>query len=514
MADFKDRSFPRTQGEQLVRAFIPGVLFLVFAILPLLGVVFLVTTFNFSQNFIFRLFYSIILAFCAGGFFVLGMNLWMTLDEFLINYMKEKWKSGPLLKKATFKVIIPEGSNIPVNSLVKFYKDLSPINPDSRNNYEKYYEGKSFYDVIYDYILEDGKVQMYITTLIKRKQLIESAFKKNFPEIQLLEVENPYAKWPKKWDERGDFFKDYGGMESADYQLLSKSPPFFTLGDPTWYADSANPLSNLFNSMLELDPKNKIIWQLVVRKTGHVDYNQWELDLAKMKSDTLSSNSQFSSGSNIMSTGDLITQDQKDFFNYLDATLADITYQCRLKLVVFYPPGKSFYNGMIEKMVKSYSLEIKYGNTIEKDWFTSTNRFFLRNGFLDTIVGPLANRFYHIKEIEFRRKAQYSGLLMQHLDMSHDNRANFVLGVHSLATLNPIPWQPTAEKIPEIVTEKEAEVEVEAAQTSSFNKLDEIRRIHQQSQKEKVEVIVNIAPQSPQPSQTREKQDLPDNLPT
>jgi hypothetical protein len=94
----------------------------------------------------------------------------------------------------------------------------------------------------------------------------------------------------------------------------------------------------------------------------------------------------------------------------------------------------------MEKFMKIYSGGTSAQNMISKNWYTATDRTFSNSKFpfLDGIIGPFMNRFYHVKENIYRRKMHYFGLLNRKLDVTLPS-TDFMLAVPNLAALVHFP---------------------------------------------------------------------------
>jgi hypothetical protein len=436
------KSYIKTFGELLIRRFSPIMLFLVFIGFP--GLVLFALLNNTPEgNFVNKLLYYLGVVYVGGGFFFVGIKLWELWDNKFIVLKRGQWKGTPVMRRVFYKVCIPEGFDRNPADMIGLFYDMRNLVGGTRTKHELYNLGKWYYDWAFDIIVRKGVPEMYMSFPFKRTDYVLKTFKARYPEIKLVQTEDPYARWPKKWEPGKTNLGPYEGFHAFDMGLASTGP--HPLCDPAGLP--CNALGELLQSFSDFDKNVMFVWQYVFRPfpTDSVEKG-WIDELTKLKSDMLGRSTRFeftdSEGKKqVGNAGDLVTDSQKKTIDEAEAKISDAHFRAHLKLMVFYPKGKAYYGAITEKMVKGFTGQTSGGsNIVVKDWFTSTDRFFLstKEGLLDSILGPFMDRFYHAKEIVYRAKIQYDSLSARDPDISHDS-TKFFLSVPSCAALFHFP---------------------------------------------------------------------------
>lgn len=439
-----DSKVEKSLGVKLVRLFNSFFPVIIFAVFPIL-VLFLLFLNFYPDDFASRLIYMIGVVFVLGGFLPMGIKIWELIDDKYINLMKGYWRSEEIMRLITYKVIIPKDFKHPVSDMKRFFYDLYPMNGSIRTKYEQYTEGADYYDLTFDIIIRGGRAEMYLSFPFKRKDMVEKAFQTLFPEITLIETTDPYKNWPKKWV-KGVGVPGYKDMQAYDFELGGKD--VFPFGNPSWFGSSPDelewPLGELIENLKNYDPKATIVLQYIFRSFENVYYERWLKDLEEVKSEMLERSTKFKvtedGHTRMATTGDLVTTKQKEIVDACESRIADAQYRCHFRFVLFYPPGKEFYGAVMDKFLKMYSGMFYYKNGIVKNWYTATDRYFLKSKFtfLDGLIGPLMNKFYHAKETEYRKIMHYFGLLNRKIDTSNDSM-KFLIDVPSLSSMFHFP---------------------------------------------------------------------------
>lgn len=436
----------KTPGEMIIRRFQLVLQFLLFFIFPAIVLYFLLIIRpgeSFASNFI----YHFGVVYVGGGFLILGLKLLELYDYGFILFKRRQWKSDPLLKRVFYKVCIPEGFNKKPVDMMGLYYDMTNLVGGKRTKHEIYNLGKWYYDWAFDIIVRNGKLEIYMAFPFKRTDFIMKTFKSKFPEIKLVQTIDPYEKWPKKWEPGKTNLGKYEGFHAFDFQI-SQGPQNLTFGEDL---GDNNPITELFESFMKFDPSVMFIWQYVFRPfpLPKAKRDAWNKELTKIKSEILGRSNTFTyknpEGQTMVGmSGDLVTDTLKRKINRMEQKLSDAYFRTHLKLMVFYPPGKKYYGPVVEKLAKAFTGQIYDGTTIEKNWFTANDRFFLEtsNGMFDSIIAPFMDKFYHAKENIYRSKVQFEELAGRDPDVSNDSM-EFMICVPEVCSLWHWPLIPT-----------------------------------------------------------------------
>jgi hypothetical protein len=428
-------------GLQLIKIFYIGFLFVNFFVLPAIVLSLVIFVIRYD-NFINGLLFYLCIVYLAGGFVILTAKFWEFWDDQYILHMRAKWKSSPLMKNAFFKMVIPKDFARDPSDMYGLLSELWGLNSGLRGHYEIYSLGKWYYDFAFDIIIRQKKVEMYFCSAKKRQDIFLKAFHARYPEITMVECEDPYKHWPKDWVE-GQGVPGYKTFQGWDYQLAA--PDMYPLGDPAKLP--GNPMTELLETIQNYDPNSTVILQYNFRPYPNVHEDRWWKNLEKAKSEELAKSTFFevkdieTGRMRTATTGDLVTQNQKDGFDAITTKINDGQIRSHLRLMIFHPEGKDWYGAIYHRFLKAYAGQISGSNQIiSKNWFTSTDRFFIASDtpIFDNILGPILNKFYHPKEVEWRRKCLYSGLLSRDVDISQDSM-QFMLSISSACSLFHLP---------------------------------------------------------------------------
>jgi len=433
-------NYVKTFGERLIRLadlFVKAVLFLV---LPSLVLV-LMLTYTLGQNFVSNLLFTLGLVYLTGGFVLLGIKMWELYDNKFILFKRGQWKSQPIMKRIFYKVCIPKGFNKKPEDLIGLYCDMRNLIGGLRTRHEMYNLGKWYYDWVFDIIIKGGKAEMYMSFNLKRKDFVLKTFKARFPEIKLVETYDPYEKWPKKWVIGKTKLGPFSDLHAFDFATANNGP--FPICEPNDVF--GNPMGEFLEALCEFHPQETMtVLQYVFRPFPTDPFDEkWRKELAEFKKGMLERSVVFNmkdvdGSEKVGATGDLVTDTQKKIINDCENKLNQSHFRAHCKMMVFFPKGKSFLGTLAEKLFKAYAGQIGGDvNSIVKDWYTSTDRFFFKaEGSIidDGFIGPFMDRFYHPKETAYRKVLQYESLPDRDPDVSHDSMT-FVISINSACSL-------------------------------------------------------------------------------
>lgn len=466
-------------GVGLIKTFNWVLLLLEYVLLPLLVLLLLIIN-RPGADFVSRLIYAMGIVYVAGGSFILSTKFWEFWDDSFISMMKKKWRLGPIMKRVFYKIVIPKDFSRVPGDMAKLYYDLGSLNSGQRSKYEVYTEGSWYYDFVIDFLVRGGKVEMYMSFIYKRKDLVLESFKNKYPELKIVECDDPFKNWPKNW-KRGLGVPGYKDFEGANYGF--GAPDILPLAEPEWFSSPPTwPLGELLNSLKNYDPAATVALQYVLSPFDAVHYSRWSKELEKMKSDYLEKSTgfkvSFGDGPGMATSGELVSDRQKTRINRIENKINDNQYKLNIKLLIFYPQGKAYYVPVMEKFMKTFTGSTAGAQILVKDERYSTDRKFLENkvAIFDGIIGPFMNRYYHAKENEYRKQALYEGLLAREGDVSHSS-SGFMVDVGHLPSILHFPGNVGI--FEELTTKAEVENQIlqQAENTpNSFEKLEMLRK--------------------------------------
>lgn len=485
-----------TFGERLIRIFNWTWLPLFFAFLPLLAILGLILI-RPGDNFFARLLYNLGMVYVLGGFFWLTTKMWEWWNEAFIVYKRIKWKKGPLLQRVFYRVCVPKDFNRKMSDMTNMWKEIWLLNGGQRTKYEIYEEGKWYYDLSFEFIVRNGKTELYFTFPFKRTDFVMKVMNQNYPELKFVQCEDPFKSINSGWKPGERIMGKYNNFHAFDFGLTAT--PIKSLELPDAYGKDGKP-SNLLTQLLEsfeaFDKECIMVLQYVVRPFEAVFMNEWLQLQEKAKAAEFGRSAAFvytdplTGKKTTATSGELVTAKQISTLEKSEKKFKEKHFRVRLKYMLFYPKGKAYYGPITEKFLKVYTQQSATGQAFSKDWFTSTDRTFLESKFpfFDAVIGPIMNRIYHQKEVKYRAQCHVDGLLSRDPDVSHDSM-EVMLSTLELATLlhwptnlgifeeyfqKPKPPQDSQE----VENKQEQIVTVEADQrpVSSFSKLSDLRQ--------------------------------------
>lgn len=470
MADINQQKYEMPEvslGERLISYFFIVWVGFGYGVLPLITLYFLVIFLPDSGNFFSKFVYCLGLVYLFGGFFVLTTKLW---GDWEINYgvlKKGKWKSQPGMKKMFYKVVLPEGFSKPLDSFKPMWDDINGLNLELRNRHEKMVLGKSYYDIAFDYLIRDGKTELYFMCVLKRTDFVFNIIKLYFPEIKFVETTDPYKDIDGDWEPGQRLWGKYRQIHAFDCEL--RGDQIDTLRDPATIPN--NPMDELLVALRGLDKDLTVALQYALRPYPNIYRDQWMAKLMTIKAKESAE------------SGTLYTEKTLAGLNNKERKIKEKHFRVRLKVVVFLPKQKEYLAGDVEKVLKVFFLQTGAGGMLQKDWETSTNRTFVTFpplSFLDSLIGPFANNLYFKKEVQFRAKMHIDGLKGRGLDVSHDHDSRpFFLCTWELCSILGFPnfgifTEELEDKTKQVLEEKESATQETKA--SSFDKLSQLRQ--------------------------------------
>jgi hypothetical protein len=298
-------------------------------------------------------------------------------------------------------------------------------------NYGKYHHCATF-----DYIVEDGAINSYVSFPFKKQILAIEIFKKHLPEIKLTMVKDPFATMPAQWSSDNTGFK-YSSM--AGSVISHSKSAFFGDTDTHHIQNSSTNISDLLDYLSKALPNNKVVLQYVFTFDSLLDPSIYYEKYAKLASDTMYKYSP-SNGTKKTDTNAFEALVPKYALNKLHdinqrlLTSDEKLVRAGIKIVSFCSDSEYVRTEKIlDKAIKAYFQEnsaFESDNKLEKSYLTATNQTYYNHSsikrdederakfmyermvYLPTALEPyfasLYNQFYYPKENEWRRKSLYT----------------------------------------------------------------------------------------------------------
>jgi hypothetical protein len=298
--------------------------------------------------------------------------------------------------------------------------------------------GKYHHTASFDYIVENGEVNCYVSFPFTKQAVATEAFKKFFPEIELTLVKDPFGEMPSQWSEDDSGYK-YDNMAGCVISH-SMSEMYGTI-EPKFSAKKNTNITDFLTYLAAALPNDKIVLQYVFTFDPLIDtsvYDEKYDKLAqKLVEDYSPSNGKKKSDSDAF--GHLVSKHQINRMNQLNDRLKE--YQQSLirtgiKVAGFCKDADySRTERAIDKAIKAYFQEnttFASDNQLEKAYLTATNQTYFnhhkvykdiddrawfmhkRMVYLPTILEPyfasLYNQFYYPNENRWRRRNLYIAL--------------------------------------------------------------------------------------------------------
>ncbi len=413
--------------EKLIKNFIPILLIFGYIILPFLVISVMVNSSPDFNNFFNRLFYSFGLAYLFGGFFLITTKLWAYWDESLINFKIGQWATGPGMEKVFYKIIVPKEYNKPPEAMKAIFEEFWGLNNGIiRTRYEMLNFGKAYYNINFDIMIKNGKTEIYFSFNKKRKEFILKAMQNRFPEIKLVETNDPFVGIDMFWEPGKKIFGNYKKVLAYDLEI--KNPAFIPLRDASTL--KGNPFTELITSIEKFEPDDNVfIMQFILRPFDTTYKNQWTDEYNKKKDQEYGGEQK------------LVTEKTANSLLAVENKIKDKHYRCRIKLMFFIPDKKDHYPVIIEKFLRVYFLQTGGGQILQRDDESANDRGFSPVPgleFLDGILAPIMNSLYFAKENIYRTKMHIEGLVKRSLNISHDP-STLMLSVLELSSLFHFP---------------------------------------------------------------------------
>jgi hypothetical protein len=383
-----------------------------------------------------RLGFLIIFLFLFLGFYVIFIHFFSYFTFEIYSGQIRKFFAQPINKRVFYRMELPLNFQYDTRLVCGLIKELyfsfisKNITWSTVLNYGKYHHSACF-----DYVVENGEVACYVSFPFSKQILAIEAFKKYFPQINLIMCKDPFGDMPKQWkeDEKRNKFDNIAGCVISH----SMAAMFGSTENPMNDKNKYN-ISDFLAYLSQALPEDKIILQYVFTFDSLVDPSYYNEKRDKLMEKTV----EIYSPSNGKKTTDtdafavLLPSFQAKRLDDLNVRLDkdnEKFVRSGIKLVAFCN-DKNYERTerALDKAIRAYMQEnsnYASDNQLEKAYLTATNQTYFnhhkvykdiderarfmheRMVFLPTILEPyfasLYNKFYYPNENRWRRRALY-----------------------------------------------------------------------------------------------------------
>ncbi len=180
--------------------------------------------------------------------------------DYVAFYSADSWNSK--YKWTMLEIIPPRDIERGPKPMENFYTGLTAV-ITTHNNFEVWLQGAFRQDHFsLELIGEEGRVHYYIRTLKGRRNMVEALIYAQYPEAQILEVEDYYNKFPKvvpnrNWDLWGT---DFTFQQSDPYYPLKTYDQF----EESVTGEMVDPMAAMVEALGSLGPGQYIWLQCVI----------------------------------------------------------------------------------------------------------------------------------------------------------------------------------------------------------------------------------------------------------
>jgi hypothetical protein len=181
-------------------------------------------------------------------------------QDFVAVYSKDSWYAG--YKWTMLEVIPPRDVERGPKPMENFYTGLTGV-WSTHNTFDVWVKGAYRQDTFgVELVSEEGRVHYYIRLLKKYRNMVESQIYAQYPEAQILEVEDYYNKFPKvipnkDWDLWGS---DFTFVQSDPYYPIKTYDQF----EESITGEMIDPMAAMVETLGTLGPGQHIWLQYVL----------------------------------------------------------------------------------------------------------------------------------------------------------------------------------------------------------------------------------------------------------
>ncbi len=187
--------------------------------------------------------------------------------EYVAFYAPDSWESK--YKWTMLEVIPPRDIEKGPKPMEIFFTGLAGV-ITTHNTFVKYLKGAYTYDRFgLELVGEEGKVHYYIRALKQHRNMVEAQIYAQYPEAQILEVEDYYNKFPKiipnrDWD-----------LWGTDFQFVKKDPYYpirtYDQFEESITGEMIDPMAALVEVLGQLGPGQHLWLQFVLSPVQEPD---------------------------------------------------------------------------------------------------------------------------------------------------------------------------------------------------------------------------------------------------
>ena len=294
--------------------------------------------------------------------------------------------------------------------------------------------GKYHHTIGFDYIVENGLVQYYVSFAFSKQPIVIETFKKYFPQINLQLAKDPFSNLPNQWQEDQSFQYD----QMAGCVISHNMSEIFGSTSANFNIGHKHNISDFLVYLGIALPQNKFVLQYVYTFDCLLDPSYYDQKYDQLAKDLVNkyspSNAKKSIDSDAFAT--LVPAYQIQKLNDINTRLAKEKknlVRAGIKVVGFCSDEDyTKTERALDKAIRAYFQENSSYNTdnkLEKAYLTATNQTYFNHHkvymdldekarfafdrfvFLPTILEPyfagLYNNFFYPNENRWRRKNLY-----------------------------------------------------------------------------------------------------------
>jgi hypothetical protein len=341
----------------------------------------------------------------------------------------------PKNKRLFYKMNLPVGFEYDTRLLGRFMKDLYfgfIINGMTWSSTLR--TGKYHQTIGFDYIVENGQLEYYVSFPFNKYPIVVESFKKYFPEIRLEQVKDPFADLPTQWNEDQPNRFD----QMAGCVISHNMSEIYGATTADYNNGNKHNISDFLVYLGTALPHNKFVLQYIYTFDSLIDPSYYDQKYDELASDLVTKYSP----SNAKKTMDtdafavLIPKYQVQKLNDINFRLNDDKgnlVRAGIKIVAFCSnEDYARTERALDKAIRAYFQENSTYNTdnkLEKAYLTATNQTYFNHHkvymdldekarfafdrfvFLPTILEPyfasFYNKFFYPNENRWRRRNLY-----------------------------------------------------------------------------------------------------------
>jgi hypothetical protein len=341
----------------------------------------------------------------------------------------------PKNKRLFYKMNLPVGFEYDTSLLGRFMRDLYNgfiINGMTWSSTLR--SGKYHQTIGFDYIVENGRLEYYVSFPFNKHSIVIETFKKYLPQINLQLAKDPFADLPNQWSEDQNFKYE----QMAGCVISHNMSEIYGATSADHNSGNKHNISDFLVYLGTALPHNKFVLQYIYTFDSLIDPSYYDKKYDELATNLMNkyspSNAKKTIDTDAFTT--LIPKYQVQKLNDINFRLNDDQgnlVRAGIKIVGFCSnEDYAKTERALDKAIRAYFQEnSSYGtdNKLEKAYLTSTNQTYFnhhkvymdldekarfafdRYTFLPTILEPyfasLYNKFFYPNENRWRRRNLY-----------------------------------------------------------------------------------------------------------